>query len=71
MTTERRAVTSTDLVRVDESNSRTAAAISSRLQEMKNEREPYDYSDLLRIVAEENARLTPRYSHEREVGHVR
>lgn len=71
MDIESRVITSTDLVKVYESNPRTAAAISSRLQEMTNKREPYDYSDLLRIVAEENARIAPRYNYEREVSHVR
>jgi hypothetical protein len=65
---DHRAVTSTDLVRAYEANPRTSKAIASRLQELTNEREPYDYADLQRIIVEENARHESRYDYHREVG---
>lgn len=61
-----RAVTSTDLVSAYRDNPRTARAIGQRLADLKNDREPYDFGDLQRIIAEENARLSERYSDARE-----
>ena len=61
-----RAVTSTDLVRAYRDNPRTSKAIAQRLADLTNEHEPYNYSDLQRIVAEENARIAPRYDDARE-----
>ena len=61
-----RAITSTDLVCAYRDNPRTSKAIAQRLADLTNEHEPYNYSDLQRIVAEENARIAERYSDARE-----
>jgi hypothetical protein len=54
---KRRAITSTDLVRAYQANPRTSKAIALRLSDLQNAHEPYDFIDLGRIIAEENARL--------------
>ena len=61
-----RAVTSTDLVCAYRDNPRISKVLAQRLADLTNEHEPYNYSDLQRIIAEENARLPERYSDARE-----
>lgn len=62
MAPKRRAITSTDLVRTYQDNPRVSKAIAGRLSDLQNAHEPYDFDDLTRIVAEENARIAPHES---------
>ena len=59
---QRRAITSTDLVEAYRDNPRVSKAIAARLTDLTNAREPYDFDDLERITAEENARIAPHVS---------
>ena len=61
-----RAVTSTDLVRAYRDNPRISKVLAQRLADLTNDHEPYNFADLQRIVAEENARLSERYDDARE-----
>ncbi|MBU2766224.1 hypothetical protein HAP94_08440 [Acidithiobacillus ferrivorans] len=65
--TTSRAINSSDLVAAYQSNPRISKAIAVRLATLTNEHEPYDFGDLQRIITEENARNSPKYSHEREI----